>query len=86
MIHINDTIICDEIEGGAALLDPVKENIVILNEQDYFVLKAARVMKMDELIKHVLSRYQGDAETIERDIINYFQKLAENEFITILKE
>ena len=38
------------------------------------------------LIKHVLSRYQGDAETIERDIINYFQKLAENEFITILKE
>lgn len=50
------------------------------------MLKAAQVMKMDELIKHVLSRYQGDAETIERDIINFFQKLAENEFITILKE
>lgn len=86
MIQIKENIICDTIEGGIALLDPINENIAILKAEEKEILQMGQKMSLEELVKFETERYKENSTTIRKDIEQFFMKLEEKGFLEILED
>ena len=84
-IVFSDTVFAQEVDGEMVLLDMNSENYFGLDEVGTMIWLAMQEKEtLQEVYEAMLDQYEVEPEILERDLLDFVQKLSESGLIKIL--